>query len=228
MLPFLLFIISFAQAGWGPYPMDEVKYEGAIRQKLHPPCSFHQLIDGQALPQNKALYRIRKPKNAFGTPRLIQTLINATEEVSLLQPKTEPLVVGDLSTRYGGKLKGHKSHQGGSDADVGLYWKKGSKIANDLMAISPRQFDAKTNGIFVRSLLDSGEIERILLDQALVDILRRYAVRKGELTAYEANYIFPAEMKPHIWRRYGVVHHHPGHHHHYHIRAYCEKSKLNN
>ena len=118
-------------------------------------------------------------------------------------------------------MHGHKSHQGGSDADIGIYWGDSKQHLIGFMNVSAAKFDHETNWILIRSLLESGEVERILVDQALVNELRKYVIKTGELTKEEANYTFPPTMHNEIWTRDKVVHHHKGHHHHYHVRTYC-------
>ena len=69
-------------------------------------------------------------------------------------------------------------------------------------------------------VLDTGMIERILLDQRNIDRIKQYTIQSGELTRAEANRIFP---EPQSRDRYltGVVHHAPDHQEHMHVRTLC-------
>ncbi len=57
---------------------------------------------------------------AFGHPALV-LMLRRTARQMVHNTNSEPLVVGDLSTEYGGPLYGHRSHQSGRDADVGFF-----------------------------------------------------------------------------------------------------------
>ena len=217
----MFFSLSTAQANWGPFPIDQEEYNITEEMVAPAPCSKLKLVDGKQLPQSKN-YRIINTEKVWGTPQMIEALTIATEEVAWFAPHAQPLVIGDISKRGGGKLKGHRSHRGGSDADIGIYRGNGEQSPYGLKTVSPNDFDAKTNWLLIRALFDSGEVERILIDQKLVDKLRKYVIEEGELSTSEANYMFPSKMKKTIWLRDKVVHHHPGHKHHFHIRTYCK------
>ena len=85
-----------------------------------------------------------------------------------------------------------------------------------------RQVDPAANWFLIRSMLDTGLVERIFLDQKIVDTLRRWTVENDELSEAEASKIFWARRSdPEVWSRDGVVHHVEGHANHMHIRVKC-------
>ena len=221
----LLFTLSIANADWGPFPAEiEAEHfsEDTGLEINYPPCSQTKLLHGEQLPKNTELYKRWHPENAWGSPRMLEVLTQAAEDVRWNFPKADPLVIGDISKEEGGHLDGHKSHRGGSDADIGIYWGASKQHLIGFMNVSPTAFDAETNWVLIRSLLESNEVERILVDQALVDELRKYVIKTGEMTQEEAHYTFPPKMSNIIWTRTKVVHHHKGHKHHYHVRTFCE------
>lgn len=187
----------------------------------YPACNNQRLLHGEQLPENKELYKLWHPSRAYGTPRMIDTLTQMAEDVSWTHPDADPIVIGDISSKYGGKQRGHKSHRGGSDADIGIFWGDGRQHMLGFMNVSSKDFDAQTNWTMVKSLLNSGSVERILVDQQLVNALRRHAISTGELSREEAYLTFPTSTTNSVWMRDGVVHHHRGHKHHYHVRTYC-------
>ena len=220
----LFLTISLALADWGPFPAyveSSLLEEDTGFTSNYPPCNSKKLLDGVQLPKNTELYKRWHPENAWGSPRMIDVLIQAAEDVRWNFPEADPLVIGDISKESGGNLEGHKSHKGGSDADIGIYFGKSRQHMIGFMNVSAQQFDAETNWVLIRSLLESNEVERILVDQSLVDELRKYVIQAGEMTKEEANRTFPAKMTNEIWLREKVVHHHKGHKHHYHVRTFC-------
>lgn len=60
-------------------------------------------------------------KNYWGVPRLVRLIQDAAAHVARVMPGGAPLVVGDLSARYGGKIPGHNSHRTGRDVDLLFY-----------------------------------------------------------------------------------------------------------
>ncbi len=56
----------------------------------------------------------------YGHPALVLMLERTAKQVGR-QVKGAKMLVGDLSSKSGGALSGHRSHQSGRDADVGFY-----------------------------------------------------------------------------------------------------------
>jgi murein endopeptidase len=125
-----------------------------------------------------------------------------------------------MSLPRGGQLSGHRSHRGGLDADIGIYFGKGRQYKQGFLVVEPAALDLEANWLLIRSLFETGLVERILLDQAFITRLRQYVIETGELSTEEAYRIFPeAEVDP--WLMNGVVNHVPGHRHHMHVRVHC-------
>lgn len=187
-------------------------------------CDFAHLADGAPLPENPALYTIWNRGKAFGTPRLVETLVYVSEEMAWRFPNAQPLMIGDMSYEGGGWMSGHRSHRGGLDADVGIYFGNHQQHQGGLRTVPVSELDLDANLAFVQTLLATGEVERILLDQRLIRALRQHAIDSGAMTPDEAMATFilpgdPLDASP--WNLYGVVHHVPGHHHHFHVRVRC-------
>ena len=216
----LLYFFSMAQANWGPFPVEQEKYDVVELPNKTVSCSSSRLINGLQMPDSKH-YRIVDKENVWGTTNMINALTIATEELSWLVPNADPLVIGDISKQGGGHMKGHRSHRGGSDADVGIYRGVAEQSPYGLQKVHPSDFDAKTNWLLIRALFDTGKVERILSDQKLINKLHEYVIKSGELSKKEADRMFPRKMKKTIWLRNKVVQHHSGHKHHFHIRTHC-------
>lgn len=184
-------------------------------------CYKKSLRNGVQLPHNPELYKRWHADEAWGTTEMIEVLTASAEEMAWLLPNADPIVVGDISTKRGGRMDGHKSHRGGVDADIGLYWGDGQMYMHGFMDVSARDLDPEANWLLIRAMLETGHVERILLDEALVRRLRRYVMDQGYLTHQEAWKVFPSTGEGHQWRKKGVVHHAAGHRHHMHVRVNC-------
>lgn len=64
--------------------------------------------------------RTSSSDRAYGYPSLVLMLQRSARDVAKAAVGSV-LLVGDLSTKGGGPLNGHRSHQSGRDADVGFY-----------------------------------------------------------------------------------------------------------
>lgn len=81
------------------------------------------LTDAEELPVRGEGYRRYRPRspNYWGNPRLVRTIEEVAEQVYEQRPGGEPLIVGDLSNRHGGKIPRHNSHRTGRDIDLLFY-----------------------------------------------------------------------------------------------------------
>lgn len=64
--------------------------------------------------------RVRNPSQAYGTEELVALIAWAADEVARQHPGSS-LNVGDLSRERGGRIRPHRSHRVGRDADLGFY-----------------------------------------------------------------------------------------------------------
>lgn len=224
--PALLFTSLFAssaalaQPGIGPWLDEAIPSEEPGELGGQTECLDQSLIGGVQLIEQPELFLTMAPDAAWGRPEMIELITRAAEEMAWLKPENDPIVVGDISRRYGGFLDGHKSHRGGVDVDLGLYWGKGQMLKTGFKQGHPDELDLESNWLFIRSMLDTGLVDRILLDQRIIDRLKKWTVENGELTPEQAEKIFPpANAKR--WTMTGIVHHTENHREHMHVRIRC-------
>lgn len=155
--------------------------------------------DAVELPQRGAGYvRYRAlGRHHWGLPRLVKTVEAAAEHMAKVAPEGAPLVVGDLSARYGGKIPGHNSHRSGRDVDL-LYYvttPAGASVpcpgfvhlAADGLAYVPEsgefvRFDVARQWELVKFLLTSREIgvQFMFVSRAIEALLIEYALARAE------------------------------------------------
>ena len=220
---FPLFIgMALASSDWGPHLDATEEWTESIDFEQQRRCSTQRLHNSVKLPDREDIYIMRRPDRTYGTQNMIDVLTSVAEEVAWLVPEADPLVIGDISKNRGGPLPGHLSHRAGLDVDIGLFFNNGQQPNMGFVDVPPSQLDLETMWILIRALLDTGEVERILLDKSLVRVLRQYVVDSGELTREESIKIFPYTTGKKAFLNEDVVHHHPGHKHHMHVRIRCE------
>jgi penicillin-insensitive murein DD-endopeptidase len=108
--------------------------------------------------------KVRERSQAWALPDLVKLLQRAAGKVAKKYPKSV-MLVGDMSSKSGGPMTGHHSHQSGRDADVGFYIanSKGKPAvmtrfvafdgAGKSAQVSWAQFDDARNWALVEALL---------------------------------------------------------------------------
>ena len=80
------------------------------------------ITNAVALPQKGEGYALlRHNGRNWGNPRLVAAIESAARTVAHARPGGVPLMIGDMSARWGGGASGHRSHRTGRDADLLIY-----------------------------------------------------------------------------------------------------------
>ncbi len=188
-------------------------------------CSDQYLRDGVQLPELPLFYVRAQPGAAYGTQEMIDLLVDAGRHMSWLMPQASPFVVGDISSPHGGYLAGHLSHRGGVDVDVGIYKKGGWQHARGFTTLAPSELDVEATWALVSTMLNTGNVDFILLDRSHINRLRSYVLTAGLLTDEEAARIFPTEGSRAVWGSTGILRHAPHHQDHIHVRVLCSDGR---
>jgi penicillin-insensitive murein endopeptidase len=161
----------------------------------------------------------------YGTWQLVQLLERAARRVAQRFPGAR-LSVGELSSKQGGDIGGHRSHESGRDADVGFFMTRndGRPYAGGAFApfdgqgrgLPPNpglRFDDARNWELVSKLVDDGDarVQYIFVAHDIRQRLLREATRRrasAELVSRaSAVLVEPAHGNPHRS--------------HFHVRIYC-------
>jgi penicillin-insensitive murein endopeptidase len=157
-------------------------------------------------------------RHYWGLPRLVKTLEAAAEHVAKVAPDSAPLVVGDLSARYGGKIQGHNSHRSGRDVDLLYYVTTPAgasipcpgfvRLEADGLGYVPGsgeyvRFDVERQWQLVKFLLTSREVgvQFMFVSRGLEALLIEYALARGEPLALvnqaQTVLLQPTDSMPH-------------------------------
>jgi hypothetical protein len=174
---------------------------------------------GHQLTRHDGLYVRWDAGNAWGSSLMVSTLERVGERMAWLRPRAEPLMIGDMSSRGGGPLFGHKTHDTGHDADLGLYLVGGRQPLDGFVDVRPQDLDLEANWLLIRELLDTGNVQFILLDKRHIAALRAYLT---DVRGYPQRYV--EEIMPPVnaevtWGAHGVVRHAPNHASHLHVHV---------
>jgi penicillin-insensitive murein endopeptidase len=169
-----------------------------------------RLFNAVPLPESK-LFHLVSPNFAWGTQETVDYLTAATRRVHEKYPNTPPLFVGHLSSKSGGHLRPHLSHQSGRDVDLGFYYVDKPRWYTRATA---ENLDIARTWALVRALIVETDVEMILVDQAVIELMRPYALAQGEDPEWVQG-VFSSKNGGR-----GIVRHVRGHRTHLHIRFF--------
>jgi len=167
------------------------------------------LVNGVAMPKSPK-WTVLEPGLAWGTQETIDGIARAIERVHTDFPATQAIPIGHISSRHGGYLPVHKSHQAGRDVDIGYYF---TTPKPHFVTGNKANLDLPRTLAFVKALLAGSAIEMILIDVSIQKLLVDHAVAQGEDPAW-LDRTFQVRQKP----GYAPVRHVQGHRNHLHVR----------
>lgn len=132
----------------------------------------------------------------------------------------QPVLVGNMSSRNGGKLSPHSTHQSGRDVDLGYPQKLPAGEELNWRVMNSKNLDAKECWALMQALVQTGQIEVIYVDREIQKLLHDYAVAN--------NLMSKNTLKQ--WMEYPsptgsgnpVIQHVKGHADHMHARFKCQ------
>jgi hypothetical protein len=176
---------------------------------------------GVQLPQHPG-YKLVDSSRSWGTSTTIHALTAAFDEIVGAEPAAPRVEVHDLSLRFGGRMRGHKSHQTGRDVDI-TYYQRGSRGTCSGRRVRPDELDALREWRLLRHWLERGDAQFIFVDYALQLPLYDAAKASGA-TERELGEWFQYPRGPKV--RAGIIRHAPNHANHLHVRFNSRTPKL--
>jgi LysM repeat protein len=177
-----------------------------------------RLLHGERLPRHPG-YVIRDRDRAWGTRETNDAIIAAFDHVVSEHGRGKKVRVHDLSTRRGGRLSDHRSHQNGRDADISFYHRRACpRDGCGFRRLTPETMDVERTWTLLSYWLERDQAKAIFIDYSLQGALYREARRRGA-----------TREQLHRWFQYprgvgfplGVVRHFPNHRDHLHVRFNC-------
>ncbi len=170
------------------------------------------LFNGVQMPRGD-WWIIRNPRETWGTQETIDYIIAAIRKVHERYPDTPRIYIGDISSRRGGRLNRHLSHQAGRDVDLGWYYKGGERYW--YLPATRKTLDLPRTWALVRAFLTETDVQLILIDRSVQRLLYAYAKDIGEDQAWlDSVFQYPKGR----WN--AIIRHVPGHKTHIHVRFY--------
>ncbi len=173
-----------------------------------------RMVNSVRVPEGGEDWLVVSPELAYGTQETVDYLTKAIREVRAKYPKAPPLRVNQLSSREGGYLRPHKSHQNGRDVDLGFYYPTAEPIR---AREREKVIDVELNWALVKALALHTDVQMILVDKRVQKVLYDFALRNGEDKAW-LDSLFNAGEK-------SLVKHAKRHRDHFHVRFFNPRAQ---
>jgi LysM repeat protein len=186
------------------------------------PTNRGRLENGVRLSPHRG-YTIRNPDRAYGTEETTRWIMAAIDAVNAKYKYTKVVRIHDISDKDGGKLRDHKSHQNGRDADISYYQDNCPRTGCPFEKVKSSDLDVERQWTMLEYWLRNGQAEMIFIDYRLQAKLYRYAKRKGATKAQLEQWMqYPRGR----YEAEGIIRHFPNHEDHLHVRFVCAYSDV--
>ena len=160
----------------------------------------------------------------WGTRATVRQLDDVLHQWAQKYPDAPPVLVGNLSSRNGGKLSPHKSHQSGRDVDLSYVLDWNGQTSVSWQQATASNLDAGRTWALLKLLVKSADIEVIFADRAVQRLLLEYAKKKGLVRRSRLGWWLEIAATE---KRSSLVRHVPGHRDHFHVRFSCPSAETN-
>jgi len=158
------------------------------------------------------------PWKTWGTAETVAVLDRVLDAWAA-RGSVQPILVGNLSNRTGGKLEPHSTHQSGRDVDLGYPQKLASGAELTWQEMRADNFDAAETWTLLRMLVETGAVEEIYIDRSIQKLLHEHALAH-ESVPEESLSKWMEYPRP-TGQAHALVKHVPGHTDHLHVRFAC-------
>jgi len=172
-----------------------------------------RLINAMPFPEGEA-WTVIVPEACWTTRETADFLIAAARDLRAQFPDAPPVRVGQVSSKEGGFLPPHVTHQNGRDVDVGLFYPGAEPYR---VIERERVMDVALNWAFLKAVIVNGDVHGVLLDKRVQTVLYDYALKHGEDKAW-LDSLFNAGPR-------SLVHHARKHRDHFHIRYFNPRAQ---
>jgi len=159
------------------------------------------------------------PWKGWATTITVATLDVILREWARRYPTEQPILVGNMSAREGGRLEPHSSHQSGRDVDLSYPQNWDRKEELNWRKMDATNLNRELTWSLLELLRESGGVEAIFIDSKLQKLLYDHAIStqrhtKAELEQWMEYPRSPGSGSP-------LIQHVRGHEDHIHVRFNC-------
>lgn len=159
-------------------------------------------------------WTVVSPEKAWTTTETINYLTQVIHELRTHYPNAPLLRVNQISTKDGGYIRPHKSHQNGRDVDLGFYYPGGNMVS---VRAREKYIDLTMNWALIKALVTLTDVQLILVDRRVQKVLYDYALKNGEDKAWLDSLFHSGENS--------LIKHARGHRDHFHVRFFNPRAQ---
>lgn len=160
-------------------------------------------------------WTIVEPRATYTLQEVVDFVTAAIDTVAAEHPGSPKLRVNHISSKDGGHLRPHSSHQNGRDVDLAFYYT--SDIRGGFRGKREHHLDAARNWTLVRTLATETDVQVILVDNRIQRVIYNYALSIGEDKEW-LDSLFG-------FRGGSLLKHARRHYDHYHVRFYAPRAQ---
>ncbi len=160
------------------------------------------------------------PWKSWGTAHTVTLLDQVLRRWAERGTRVQPILVGNMSSRKGGRLPPHSTHQSGRDVDLGYLQKLPEGEELNWRTMTAQNLDAAETWALLKLLRSTGEVEVIFIDSSIQKLLYDHAVANGTVPKAELAAWMEYPRSPP--RRRALIQHVKGHVDHLHVRFDCQ------
>ncbi len=165
---------------------------------------------------------VRNHARAWATARSVHWLAAGLIYVGKHYPGGSSVLIGDMSRQVGGRMKPHRSHQSGRDADVTYYVRGHQPDTPIFWNAESEDLDLARTWALFRFWIRHDLVEFIFVDRRIQERLAAYAYSVTRDREFVWS-IFETEGG----RQRSIIRHEPGHTNHFHVRFRCSSHDMN-
>jgi len=196
-----------AHAGSSPRAHKKKKHRKKakrIQRRARARRGFHQLTSGPG-------FHVPRPEHAWGRAHVLRHLRRTFASYNAAFPGSPPIWIHDISRRWGGRFRPHRSHRRGTDVDIRLLH---SPPTRRYIRATPRTLDVPKTWFIISRLLETRDVVYIFIDYRLQRVLYKHARESGASEETLAAFQYPRSRRA----RQGIIRHTRGHADHMHVR----------
>jgi murein endopeptidase len=178
-----------------------------------------QLVGGMPMLEGPGRRLTSERWKMWGSRRTVTMLDRVLVEWARVQPEGPEVLVGNLSTRKGGVLAPHKTHQSGRDVDLSYIAKWDGRSRVNWQQMNAQNLDARLTWKLLRLLVSEADVEVFYIDRSLQEELLSYAQKSKRMSDVDLQEWL--EVAPGAKRRGTLIRHVAGHRDHFHVRFRC-------
>ena len=162
-------------------------------------------------------FRVRGMRTGWGTVLAVRRIRQVMARHARRFVNAARIIVQDLSRRYGGRLKQHKSHRTGRDVDIAYPLRVTRRACSTCKRKYKlvRRVDLERTWHLIKSFVKTRDVPFIFVEHRLQKRLYHYALEHGAKRRWLGR-VFQYPRRP--GTAAGIVRHEPGHDRHFHVR----------